>query len=94
MRMLTRSFQWLPTFGRGLLLVLGCLTFAAIGRAADEVRFSATLSESQRKETGLAQLTEDNVAVIDALVRQDEATLKRRGTLSSFGSFSQRRSEN
>jgi hypothetical protein len=65
----------------------------AWGAEPDDMRFSATLSESQRAETGLSLLTEDNVAVIDALVRQDQATLKRRGSLASFGSFSQRRSE-
>lgn len=73
--------------------MLGVSAISFEARAADDVRFSATLSDSQRAETGLAQLTADNIAVIDALVRQDEATLKRRGSLGSFGTFSQRRSE-
>ena len=85
-----------PWFSRFRLIVLfGTVLLGwTVKGASDEVRFSATLSESQRAETGLAQLTEDNIAVIDALVRQDEATLKRRGSLGSFGGFSQRRSEN
>lgn len=61
--------------------------------AAEDTRFTSTLSTSQRTESGLDLLTSDNIAVIDALVRQDEATLKRRGSLASFGTFSQRRSE-
>jgi hypothetical protein len=76
------------------------LVFAALPvlvlttRAADDgSRFSSTLSQSQRAETGLAQLTEDNVAVIDALVRQDIATVKRRNSTTSLGTFSQRRTD-
>ncbi len=78
--------RWL--LGACLALLTGT---AAV--AADDARFSTSLSTDQRAETGLALLTEDNIAVIDALVRQDETTLQRRGTHAAFGSFSQRRSE-
>jgi hypothetical protein len=91
--MLSRSPQWFPKLCLGLMLGCAALLAPSAAVAAEDVRFSATLSDSQRAETGLAQLTADNVAVIDALVRQDEATLKRRGSLASFGAFSQRRSD-
>ncbi|HEX2853870.1 MAG TPA: hypothetical protein VHO24_11575 [Opitutaceae bacterium] len=74
---------------RLLLFVLAIPAFAA----DDDSRFSSNLSETQRAETGLTQLTEDNIAVIDALVRQDIATVKRRNSTTSFGTFSQRRTE-
>ncbi|MEO7412639.1 MAG: hypothetical protein ABIZ81_04720 [Opitutaceae bacterium] len=91
--MCSHAARWLPKLCVTLLLSAAFLAVPA-DAASDDVRFSATLSDAQRAETGLAQLTEDNIAVIDALVRQDEATLKRRGSLGSFGAFSQRRSEN
>lgn len=94
--MLLRYFRFsvsAVTFRLGLLLALGFLVTAVRGADPKEERFSATLSATQRAETGLAQLTENNIAIIDALVRQDEAMLKRRGSLGSFGRFSQRRSE-
>jgi hypothetical protein len=89
-----RSLRWLLKLC--FALVVGCTLLAIPAKAAaasDDGRFSDTLSDSQRAETGLTQLTADNIAVIDALVRQDIATLKRRGSLGSFGEFSQRRSE-
>lgn len=88
-----RSPQWFLKLCLALMLGSAALLAPSAAIAAEDVRFSATLSDSQRAETGLAQLSTDNVAVIDALVRQDEATLKRRGSLSSFGTFSQRRSD-
>jgi hypothetical protein len=83
-----RPCRWLPAV---VALALGAGT--GLTAAAEETRFSATLSETQRNETGLAQLSADNIAVIDALVRQDEATLKRRGSLPGFGTFSERRND-
>lgn len=77
-----------------LIMPFALLWGTVRGAETDDARFSSTLSDAQRAETGLAQLTEDNIAVIDALVRQDQATLKRRGSLGSFGTFSQRRSDN
>ena len=75
------------------LALWGFCTAAPAAAPDDDLRFSATLSESQRKEAGLGELTEDNIAVIDALVRQDIATVKRRNSTASLGSFSQRRTE-
>jgi hypothetical protein len=76
-----------------LITGLAFLVGHARGSVPEEQRFSATLSTSQRAEIGLGQLTEDNVAVIDALVRQDEESLKKHGRLGNLGSFSQRRSD-
>lgn len=76
------------------LVVLGIPTLALVAHAAeDDARFSSTLSDTQRTEAGLTRLTEDNIAVIDALVRQDIAAVKRRNSTTSFGTFSQRRSD-
>ena len=71
------------------LLVLLC-TAAALA-AAEDLRFSATLTPAQRAGAGLAQLTSDNVAVIDGLVRQDEAASKFKNNAVDHTRFSQRR---
>jgi hypothetical protein len=78
---------------RLLALAACCALLGPAARAADEPRFSNTLSAAQRAESGLAQLSDDNVAVIDALVRQDEAAAKRRNGLIGPGRFSMRRTE-
>ncbi len=67
-----------PLFVR-FMVVLACALTTAGLRAADdsEPRFSSTLSPTQRAETGLDQLTSDNVAVIDALVRLDTVAATR-----------------
>jgi hypothetical protein len=75
-----------------LILVLGLTWAAASASAAEDTRFSATLNAEQRAAAGLNQLTDDNLAVIDALVRQEEAIARRRGANALFGSFSGRRS--
>ena len=61
----------------GLACLLGGLMPGA--RAADETepRFSSTLSPAQRAEVGFDQLSIDNIAVIDALVRLDAANATR-----------------
>ncbi|MSU70474.1 MAG: hypothetical protein EXS39_06820 [Opitutaceae bacterium] len=65
---------------------------AAPGRAApDDPRFSALLRPEQWIETGLAQFTADNVAVIDALVRVDQAARDFRNNIIGSTHFSQRR---
>ena len=71
----------------------GLLGLLAINpaRADDDVRFSATLTVNQRAEAGLTQLTEDNVAVIDGLVRQDLAASKFKNNGVDHTRFSQRR---
>ena len=77
-------------------LGLACLAggLFSMARAADEAepRFSSTLSAVQQAETGLDQLTTDNVAVIDALVRVDTTTAVRvvRNTIRTTR-FSERR---
>jgi hypothetical protein len=75
------------------LLVFGLLaTLAApASGAADDVRFSASLTPAQRDRTGLSQLADDNVAVIDGLVRQDEAASKFKDNPVDHTRFSARR---
>ena len=65
------------SLARGLAALLLAGLCAAASRAADDARFSATLSAEQRTETGLDRLTSDEVAVIDALVHQDQDTADR-----------------
>ncbi len=72
-----------------LAMVCGCL--ALVARGAADVRFSATLTPDLRERTGLTQLTADNVAVIDGLVRQDEAASKFKDNDVDHSRFSQRR---
>lgn len=73
----------MPSLARPLFLICGlaCLLggLPSVAGAADEAepRFSSTLSPSQRAETGLDQLSTDNIAVIDALVRLDAANATR-----------------
>ncbi len=88
-----------------LLFFVGGLALGAAGALAaesakgsapteeSEPRFSSTLSPAQQKETGLDQLTTDNVAVIDALVRLDLAAVQYRGTSIRTTRFSERRTE-
>jgi hypothetical protein len=71
----------------GLLLGLGGLRGSA---AEDDPRFSQSLTPAQRTEAGLTQLSDDNIAVIDALVRQEEAVALRKN-LPLSGIFSARR---
>ena len=75
------------------LLVLGLLaTLAApAGRAADAMRFSASLTPEQQASTGLTQLAGDNLAVIDGLVRQDEAASRFKDNAVDHTRFSARR---
>src|ERR1041384_2889139 len=53
------------------MLLLACLCFAGIVRAADTDRFSQWLTTTEQKEAGVDKLTSDQVAVLDALVRKD-----------------------
>ena len=76
-----------------LFLVLLCGCAALLARAASDVRFSATLNPDLRERTGLSQLTPDNVAVIDGLVRQDEAASKFKDNNVDHTRFSQRRTD-
>ena len=46
-------------------------TLSAICSAAESSRFSLQLNATERAESGLARLTSDQVAVLDALVRRD-----------------------
>jgi hypothetical protein len=77
---------------RLLLVILGCGLIARHAFAADDdTRFSATLTTEQRTDSGLTQLSLDNVAVIDGLVRQDIATSKFKNNNVDGTRFSQRR---
>jgi hypothetical protein len=60
---------------RMLLLAAALLAVAltAMVRAADLARFSQVLTAEQRAATGLDQFTSDQLAVLDALVRHDDA---------------------
>ncbi len=74
-----------------LLLLLSLAASAPYARAEEDVRFSATLTPAQRAAAGLDQLTPDNVAVIDGLVRQDAAASRFRNNPVEGTRFSQRR---
>ena len=55
------------------VLALTCALLASTLGAAENPRFSQSLSVEQRATTGLAQLTSDQLAALDALVRLDQA---------------------
>ena len=74
-----------------LILALACSAVALTARAETDLRFSATLNPAQRDRAGLSVLSEDNVAVIDGLVRQDEAASKFKDNDVDHTRFSQRR---
>jgi|GEM_PF-1199742 len=74
-----------------LFLALLCGCAALLARAASDVRFSATLNPDLRNRTGLSQLTPDHLAVIDGLVRLDEAASKFKDNAVDQTRFSQRR---
>ena len=74
-----------------LLLALLCAGVALPARADGDVRFSAMLTAAQRESAGLSQLTADQLAVIDGLVRQDEAASKFKNNAVDHTRFTQRR---
>jgi hypothetical protein len=93
--MLSLLFRLNPTRNVRATLRTGLIFLATIAvslAAEDEPRFSSTLTATQRTEAGFAKLSDDNIAVIDALVRSDEAAMKRQSNLVRSGNFSQRRS--
>lgn len=57
-----------------IMLALGCLVasalFTPVSRA-DDRKFSATLSPAESAQIGLSRLSSDQIAVVDALVRND-----------------------
>lgn len=56
-------------------VLLVALLLAGFARAAaNDTRFSNTLGSEEKTAAGLARLTSDQVAVLDALVRRDTAT--------------------
>ncbi len=81
----------LRTLSLMVLGLLGAFVASQAARAEDDVRFSATLTPEQRTGAGLTQLTDDNVAVIDGLVRQDLAASKFKNNGVDHTRFSQRR---
>jgi hypothetical protein len=82
-----RFFRILPLLALGVWAAVA----ASAARAEDDVRFSATLTPAQRERIGLNQLTADNVAIIDGLVRQDLAALKYKNNEVEHTRFSERR---
>jgi len=96
MKLLRPSAAFLaPVF---FLVLSACLT-SAPARASDDPadladpKFSSTLSPDQLKQTGLDQLSTDNVAVIDALVRLDVAALRLRNNNIRSTRFTERRTD-
>jgi hypothetical protein len=68
-------------------------SFAGALVAADSPRFTDGLTVAQKTEVGLDHLNSDNVAVINALVRQDEAAAHHRDPTVVSTSFSTRRND-
>ena len=66
-------FQPAPMKALSALLFAASLLGSAVSARADELRFSSALGAAERSASGLAKLTSDQVAVIDALVRRDTA---------------------
>src|SRR4051812_29693387 len=64
-----------------LFLLVASLLLTATHARADDLRFSVTLNAPDRQASGLAKLTSDQVAVIDALVRRD--TSARAGSVTA-----------
>ncbi|MDB6093553.1 MAG: hypothetical protein JWM32_1115 [Verrucomicrobia bacterium] len=86
--MIATSRRW-KIFAAWCLLSTGTL-FAAT--TADDIRFSATLRPGEFVSLGFNELNADNLAVIDGLVRQDEAASKFKNNGVDHTRFSQRRS--
>lgn len=55
-------------------LAVGLLALTSAVAHASDLRFTQTLNAEDRRAAGLARLTSDEAAVIDALVRRDTAT--------------------
>jgi len=88
-RFLLFALRILPPLALSLL----ALATVAGGRPGDDVRFSATLTAAQREVAGITVLSADNVAIIDGLVRQDEAASKFKNNRVDHTRFSQRRTD-
>ena len=69
------AYSFLPMKRRMLLFaaLLLAAALAATVRATELARFSQVLTVEQRAAAGLDQLTSDQLAVLDALVRHDDA---------------------
>jgi hypothetical protein len=78
-----------------LLFALSLLVFTSGAlQAAEDVRFSKTLSADESAALGVAQLSSDQLAVLDALVRRDIDRADYVAKQSRAQRFSQRLSEN
>ena len=71
-------------------IVFGLVMLGAVRANQADVRFSQTLNAEDRAAGGLARLTSDDVAVIDALVRRDTLGRVRSTAEGTPASFSQR----
>ena len=71
-----------------LVLAVTALLAVPVRAANDDLRFSVALNATERTAAGLAKLTSDQVAVVDALVRRD--TVARAATAETVARFSQR----
>lgn len=76
-----------PLFGIALAVAL---SFGALARAQDDVRFSKALAPQEFTASGLSSLSSDQLAVLDALVRRDIAGSYRTSTSPRADRFSDR----
>lgn len=78
---------------RFLLLCVLWLAAGFVGRADEPMRHSKTLSTAAFESAGLAKLSSDELAVLDALVRRDLAQAQRASQQPRVERFSERLSE-
>lgn len=73
------------------LIVLGWLALAAsVASQGQDLRFSQKLSAAEQSQAGLERLSSDQLAVLDALVRQDEKFYPRYDAHGASNRLSQR----
>lgn len=76
---------------RSFFVLSTCLlAFASTCRASEDVRLSRTLIPSEYADSGLRNLSSDQVAIIDALVRRDTTSFRRAPETSRPARFSER----
>ena len=72
-------------------IVCGWLAMATVSIAAEDMRFSQSLTAGQRLEIGIQRLTSDQLAILDALIRRDENWYMKPGAIPPMlARFSQR----
>lgn len=66
------------------------LSWLPLARAEDDTRFSKALAPQEFSSAGLAQLSSDQIAILDALVRRDLANAARSNKPPTPAEFTQR----